>query len=172
MMSGSKTDLDSAIRGVRAGACDYVLKGSIDAVELLKRIRRFLALENTTNVSLAALSPLQQQLVSDAARQKEEYTKLHKKYSELVEALKVGQRRTVTEILQKLTFVLVALAGTIVLRNLGFASSGVQLGAFFVALLLLLLLPTDKIISVTTTFFRAQMDPQRPQAPEGDGTKP
>lgn len=181
MMSGVATDMETAIRCVRAGACDYIVKGPFDNEALVQRIRRHLLLDNTTNFSTSDLSPLQQEIVCRATRLKEEAQRLEKeveelriKNRELVDEERQQKNRIINEVLQKSALVVIALVAVLVLWTLGFNKIGAQLAGVFVVLLLLLLIPADKIHSLTATVskvFTARLDMNAPREGEKNDTR-
>jgi CheY-like chemotaxis protein len=181
MVTGYATNVDAVIRCVRAGACDYILKGSEQTrpQELAKRIRRNLLMNNTTVVSLADLSPVQQELVKEATRlrdqlaeTKEENKKLLSQLDDLNDERRRQRDQVVFAVVQKLSIVAIALLGCLVLRRIGFDVPGVPVAVLFVTLLLLLLIPAEKIQSLSASLknvFRAVVvigDEERHAKPE------
>jgi DNA-binding response OmpR family regulator len=156
MISGIATDLESAIRCVRAGACDYIVKNvPFDAKMLMERIRRNLLLENTTNLSLAKLSPAQQDLVQEAGRLRDEVEKLREENKKF----RAQSTTMMINVGQKVALVAIALGGIYALWKLGFDTPW-QLAFVFVVLLLMLLLPAEKVDSIRADvpgFFKARL---------------
>ena len=74
MLSGFRVDIETAVKAIKAGACDYLTK-PVDAVRLIDSVKRALLTESTINLRLPSEMPgLLQQLMqmktgSDASEQ-------------------------------------------------------------------------------------------------------
>jgi len=144
MMSGKVTDTETIIRCVRAGACDYIVKENLRPHQLLERIRRSLLLSNTSNLSLAALSPLQQELVDGTAQLKREWTELRAENARLKDETRQVRHRLLIEVAHKAGLVGVALCGVLVLTRLG-VTDKTAVSFVFIILLIMLLIPVDRV---------------------------
>lgn len=151
MMSGYKTDLATAIECVKAGACDYIVKGQILSRELLDRIRRALILESTLNVSVSDLPASARAMIEQASRLREEYERLKGHCEVLERRLGDEHRRLVLETGQKILYVLLCCGCVLALRLAGIVQATVALPVVFVFLIVLLLIPADKIQSISAS---------------------
>lgn len=161
MISGSRTDLTTAIECVRAGACDYVLKQNMEPAFLLGRIRRALILDNTINVPLAELPASSQLLIEEARRLKEKYEGLKKENQDLKEAnevlvkkSKAGEYSLVLSVAHKVLSVLLAISCPLLLKHFKVVESSAALLAVFLVPLILLLIPAQNIQSISASVQR------------------
>src|SRR6202008_2005480 len=91
MYSGDWIDTGTAIRCIKAGACDYLTK-PFDPGSVIERIRRHLVLERTLTTQVSELLPLEQKLIEGAENLQRPNETLSSRYSALV-----GQLRAVEE---------------------------------------------------------------------------
>jgi DNA-binding response OmpR family regulator len=181
MISGSRTDLTTAIECVKAGACDYVLKREMQPQLLMQRIRRALLLESTLNVRMAELPASSRTLIREAGLLKEHYERLkeeHDRLKRITEKLqrkvKDEQHHIVLATTQKVLAVTLAGGSLFLLKWLGVVQATVALPIVFLFLLVLLLIPADKIRGVSANvqkLFSANIDLDR-QSRDRSGEEP
>jgi DNA-binding response OmpR family regulator len=151
MMSGYKTDLNTAIECVKAGACDYVVKGEVEPEALLNRIKRALLVESTLNVRISRLPASARSLIEEASRLKDDYERLKLENENLQKRVSNNYRRLMLETAQKTLYALLAAGCVFLLNWLGIVQATIILPIVFVVLLILLLVPSDKIQSISAS---------------------
>jgi len=62
MMSGAYTDIDTATRCIKGGACDFILK-PIDLNDLCEIVKKYLIVENTLNFRVSDTAPIVDSLI-------------------------------------------------------------------------------------------------------------
>ncbi len=148
MFSAYFNDRNTAIRCIRNGACDFIDKLELDPSEIADRIRKYILLEKTLNVRVADTTPIVDKLIR---RTEELTTQLDEIANE--NAL-LRSRNLKREVAAKSVYVLLALLGVSVLFKVGVVAAGLSLGLLFLVLVLLLMIPMDRIQRVSAEFSR------------------
>lgn len=67
MVTGYGNSIPDVVRFIKAGACDYLLK-PVNPVEIIRAVRRALALETTINLHVSDTSPIVEELIARAEK--------------------------------------------------------------------------------------------------------
>lgn len=136
MHSGLYSDLDTAVRCIREGACDFFVK---DSAKVVTRVKRALVLGTTLNVSVSETTPIVDQLIADAKRIQSENMALIKE-NKLLKA-----KSRISEVATKVVYVGISVLAILGLRIMSVTSDTVTLTIAFVLLTMLLLIPMDRL---------------------------
>jgi DNA-binding response OmpR family regulator len=141
MMSGQFMDIDTAVRCIRNGACDFFTK-PCELSKISNCIRRHMLTGSTIN--LAPPAPMVQVLLSridDVKRREIVLAEQNKR-------LRAKDRRA--ELLLKTCYVGLSLIASAILSYFKITTHGLALLSSFVVLTLLLMIPIDRIQRITT----------------------
>lgn len=76
VLTGYAISIRDVIKFIKAGACDYLLKGDTSPVDLTDAVKRALAVETTMNLQVSDATPIVQQLIASAERLTKDKEKL------------------------------------------------------------------------------------------------
>ncbi|SRR5216684_1417632 len=143
MCSAYQVGSETAVRCMRAGACDYFEKALLSPEDEATRLRRYTLLESTLIERVAEPAPIVERLL--------DRTKVLER--ELAEAEKrersVTRRDVGHDAFSKSIYVCLALLATYLLRLVVPDTSPTLVGVFFLILVLLLFLPTDRLKDIS-----------------------
>lgn len=148
MYSGHQVGAATAVRCIRAGACDYFEKGALDPSEAAARLRRYVLLESTLIERVLEPAPIIERLI---ARERALEADLASATAQYRAAL-AQQRRS--DVGSKAAYVVLALVSTFLLSRIASVTSALAVGGFFLALVGLLFLPTDRLRDVSAKFLK------------------
>lgn len=150
MISGAFVDANSIIRGIKGGACDYILK-PLDINELINKVKKYLIQERTINFELANISPFIDRLIINTERYQRDTKHLERKVMLLRNENKILKSKTFkAEVFSKITYVGISLLSIYAFSKMKVISDDYLILLVFLILVVLLMIPVDKIQSITT----------------------
>ncbi len=148
MYSGHRVGSATAVRCIRAGACDYFEKGALKPEEEAARLRRYVLLESTLIERVSDSAPIVEKVVTRAKLLEEQLAEMTALYRNAT----LRQRRG--DLGAKTAYIVLALVATFLLARVAVVTSAVAVGSFFLALVALLFLPTDRLRDVSARFLK------------------
>jgi CheY-like chemotaxis protein len=148
MYSGHRVGTTTAVRCIRAGACDYFEKGTLDSSEEAARLRRYVLLESTMIGRVSDPAPIVDKLIAREKLLEAQLVEMTARYKKALSQ----QRRS--DLGSKATYVALSLLSTFVLSRLVAVTSTVGVGGFFLALVALLFLPTDRLRDISAKILK------------------
>jgi CheY-like chemotaxis protein len=148
MYSGHQVGIATAVRCIRAGACDYFEKGAQEPAEEAARLRRYVLVESTLIERVSETAPIVEKLIARGKVLEVELASILKQYREAKSQL----RRS--DVGSKAAYVVLALVSTFLLSRLAVVTSLIAVGGFFLAFVGLLFLPTDRLRDVSAKFLK------------------
>lgn len=147
MNSGEVLGIGTAIRCIKAGACDFITK-PFDGRQMVDAIRRHLLVERTLVTQVSALVPLEEQLMDEAVRLQRENTELG------AELAVLRKRAVATDLLSKFLYVLMTSLAVTALVRLEVIPQGLPALLLALVLLVLLLIPIGQLERLSARFFK------------------
>lgn len=153
MYSGYFTDMDTAIRCVRNGACDFISKHEWPE-DLPERLRKYILIENTLNLRVSDLTPVVEKLITEAEALELRGSRLQEKVRRL------SIRRSMEEVGSKSVCLAASVATVYLLVKLGLVASGGAIAVLFLTLFIFMLIPTGQLkrISATLKSLKARIE--------------
>jgi DNA-binding response OmpR family regulator len=152
LMSAYCSEDEDIVKGIKAGACDFITK-PLEPSKVLNRVKRVITLDNTINTQVSDSAPLIKKLVTNAERLKAEtnvaYSKAHS----------TEKKTLVTRWIIRLFSIISAVSIVTILRIFGILGDSISvIGTAFV-LPILLVIPIDRVYEFTakTTGFQTKM---------------
>ena len=139
MNSGVELGSAAAVRCMRAGACDYFEKGSLTPEQAAERLRRYALVEGTLIERVTDTSPIVEKLLDKSNALEQALSELNGRYA------LARKQRIRNDIILKAVYVLIAMGATRALTLIVPGNSGILVGLFFLALLGLLFVPTERL---------------------------
>lgn len=141
ILTGYATTLRDVVKFIKAGACDYLLKGHGTTVEVMDAVKRALAVETTINLHVSDTTPIVEQLIASAEKLAKDKDKLQTQNTAL---LKNEKRVSLFMIGIRLICLLIAVGLTALLSSLGLVSKA-WVFLLPVVLFALLMLPLERV---------------------------
>jgi DNA-binding NtrC family response regulator len=141
IVTGYATSIRDVVRFVKAGACDYLLKGHGVADRLIDAIKRALAVETTINLHVSDTTPIIEQLIASAEKLTTDKDKLE---AQNVALLMQHQRVSLIMIAIRVVCLLIAVGLTALFSYLGLVSKAWTF-LLPVVLFALLILPLERV---------------------------
>jgi len=143
MYSAYFTDMQTAIRCVRNGACDFIGKLDFLPDELADKIKRYIIVEKTLNLQVSDLTPIVEKLIAEGESLEKEVGELRRKLWRL------RVRRSAEEISSKIIYLAASVAAVYLLVKLELVGSGRGIAILFTMLFIFLLIPTGQLKNIS-----------------------
>ncbi|MCA9466922.1 MAG: response regulator [Nitrospira sp.] len=143
-------NVETVVKCIRNGACDFIFK-PFTLSDILEHIKKNLLIETTLNLRVSNPAPFVELLIKETEKLKKENSRLGKENSLMgKENIRLSKRVFVAELVMKTIYVMLALGAILLLNYFQIASGTVTLVLAFVLLMVLLMVPIDRIQSITT----------------------
>lgn len=154
MYSSHDNGVETAVRCIRGGACDFIAKYPIDIDETVDKIRKCLLLDTTMNFRVFGGPPVVEKLIGEIQGVEAKRKALESENSQLRGRVVKG------ELIAKTCSVLLSFLVVLGLYGFGIAENSLVLSVLFFLLVPVLLIPTSKIRSVAAQYkkFKARID--------------
>ena len=143
MCSAYQVGSETAVKCMRAGACDYFEKALLSPAEEADRLRRYTLLESTLIDRVSEPAPIVERLLDKTKLLERELAEAEKKQRS------VARREVGRDAFSKSVYICLALFATYLLRQVVPSAAPTLVGLFFLILVALLFLPTDRLQDIS-----------------------
>jgi DNA-binding response OmpR family regulator len=141
VFTGYATSLRDVVKFIKAGACDYLIKGQGATVLVMDAVKRSLAVETTINLHVSDTTPIVEQLIAAAEKLSKDKDRLQIQNTALV---KNENRASILMVAIRLLCLLIAVGLTALLSSSGLVSK-TWVFLLPVVLFALLILPLERV---------------------------